>query len=715
MFTGSGGWRRTPSGSGAPPVTGGTGTSPAAGAVPLPSFGGEKGQNGEKHAGDDDEDKMEVLKDKVANVVQDVKEMVVSKASGDAKNEKRNGTVDNEPGAIVDKGAKAADLEATEKASAGKVETNVNQTTTPKRIDAKDTPNSPTRTKKDQTPSSPAKIKVADTVKTTTPSRESTKPSPVVKIDQALKSTPTPTKVKEAQPVETQLDKPAPKSTTNTARATQSPIATPKSTNTTTTTVKAPTTSTTRSSIIKSPTSTTKPLTPSLTGLPSTRRPASSAANAHSHAHVTPSPLRPQVTGTPTKPTASSLAKARIPSDRSLNQSPGGDARITRSPATSTLGTVGRSGGNRMSMPPSASGTGSRLVAQRTGTGSGEPRRSPSVAGSTTPGHGTVPRAPRIRASLGPNMGSPSNSPGSTANTHTPTKSSIAPGSRLLQGTAASRAKAAALASATASPGDSPTVKKGTTVGKGTAAGAASGSPIKARVKASRIGAGGRAGQEENDDTSAKDVVAAAETAATGEERDGRAASQNKDRALKPSDSSNGNANKDGSPKELPDRSVENAIIGRVGLPAVHDLAHLSDRPTANTGPGAVGQSPSVVAVPASSSASTNIAPVKLDESIAPNGGEDDGDGAVDNAGDAARKERLSSEDSGKETQYTGTDQGHEAEEEHVGGQRDDYVEGAKVKMHKVGDGEKGINGIGLGNVDVDVEEREKGAIKADE
>ena len=232
----------------------------------------------------------------------------------------------------------------------------------------------------------------------------------------------------------------------------------------------------------------TKALTPSHTGLSTT--PTGAGAG------LSPSPLKPQLTGTPTRPTASSLAKARSlvsPPPASPSPSTAGGASAKRGPsrragvtsppsayrpgtatnagananagpgaakenANGTM-TLGRKAAGRMSMPPS-SGNGTPASARRVSQGDAgssagtAPRaRAGSSATSATPaaqrvrprtslGNGSsssatkpnavpaTPAVPRARASMGPN----------------PTTPVTAPGSRLLQGTASSRAKAAGAA-----------------------------------------------------------------------------------------------------------------------------------------------------------------------------------------------------------------------------------------------------------------------------
>ncbi|WWC85611.1 uncharacterized protein L201_000475 [Kwoniella dendrophila CBS 6074] len=131
---------------------------------------------------------------------------------------------------------------------------------------------------------------------------------------------------------------------------------------------------------------TPKPLVASHTGPSgsSIRRPSSSAQGN------VPSPLKPQLTGTPSKPTASSLAKARIPSATTPNST-------TKSTKRESL-SLGKSSGS----------------VTRSSIGRGD-STSPSPAGNTK------------------DISS------------TPSKISSSGGSRLLQGTAASRARSAGM------------------------------------------------------------------------------------------------------------------------------------------------------------------------------------------------------------------------------------------------------------------------------
>ena len=108
--------------------------------------------------------------------------------------------------------------------------------------------------------------------------------------------------------------------------------------------------------------------------------------------------------------------------------------------------TLGRKTG-RMSMPPTASPVGQIQIARRVsgaGTaGTGTTGETPSKSNTTTTSGG---RRVRPRTSLGNNSPAPSatSTPREGAPMPTPTTPITAPGSRLLQGTASSRAKAAA-------------------------------------------------------------------------------------------------------------------------------------------------------------------------------------------------------------------------------------------------------------------------------
>ncbi|WWC67017.1 uncharacterized protein I206_100924 [Kwoniella pini CBS 10737] len=153
----------------------------------------------------------------------------------------------------------------------------------------------------------------------------------------------------------------------------------------------------------KTPSSTTstKPLVSGPTSTPKPLVPTHTGParrpTSSAQSHGTPSPLKPQLTGTPNKPTASSLAKARIPSG-SLN-TPSSDTNSTK-------------------------------------------RESLSLGKNT----GAKARSSIGRDSLSPSPGPNSSGPKST-------------GSRLLQGTAASRAKAAGVQHNN-SPATSPSTTK---------------------------------------------------------------------------------------------------------------------------------------------------------------------------------------------------------------------------------------------------------------
>jgi hypothetical protein len=147
-----------------------------------------------------------------------------------------------------------------------------------------------------------------------------------------------------------------------------------------------------------------KRLTPSHTGPPrSTPRPATAE---NPHATPTPAPLRPHVTGTPSKPTASSLAKARTPAGAGL------DSHTTPS-----------SGPERRAMS--------------LGRASGSAARASLGAGAT---HTHTPASTK-KGVTGETDGSPLSH---TKSASTPSRTSMVSTSRLLQGTAASRARAAA-------------------------------------------------------------------------------------------------------------------------------------------------------------------------------------------------------------------------------------------------------------------------------
>ncbi|WVR03418.1 hypothetical protein IAU60_000409 [Kwoniella sp. DSM 27419] len=138
-------------------------------------------------------------------------------------------------------------------------------------------------------------------------------------------------------------------------------------------------------------------LTPSHTG------PAPRRSSVASSTPSVPSPLKPHLTGTPSKPTASSLAKARSPN--AFMSPPSGAGNKSAGRASLSLGkAAGKSTGHKR--------------AQTTGT---SPSPSPSPFTSKAP---VMDRA--------------------QAGSDTPSKVRTPTGSRLLQGTAASRARAAA-------------------------------------------------------------------------------------------------------------------------------------------------------------------------------------------------------------------------------------------------------------------------------
>ncbi|WRT63441.1 uncharacterized protein IL334_000346 [Kwoniella shivajii] len=164
------------------------------------------------------------------------------------------------------------------------------------------------------------------------------------------------------------------------------PTITPRSVNTKS--------STSASASVQTKPRTPKPLIPSHTGPP----PTSSTKSRISEGTTSGigSPLKPHVIGTPSKPTASSLAKARIPTTPSLH------SRLNTSPGAST---EKRNPNSESSIRKSSIGT-----------------RGTSLSPSPSPATSTNTRI--------------------HTQTHTPSKVQNS-GSRLLQGTAASRAKAA--------------------------------------------------------------------------------------------------------------------------------------------------------------------------------------------------------------------------------------------------------------------------------
>ncbi|WWD22272.1 hypothetical protein CI109_106763 [Kwoniella shandongensis] len=164
---------------------------------------------------------------------------------------------------------------------------------------------------------------------------------------------------------------------------------------------------TTPSATIPSASQPTKPLTPNATGplAPRPPRPASSLSPSTSTPHH-PSPLKPHLTGTPSKPTASSLAKARSPPASAQQHTPASGEKGPRQ--SLSLG--------------KASGSGVKVSSRRLGSASPSPA---SGAGAVKTGE----------------------------RSDTPTRKNTISGntsSRLLQGTAASRARAAAAAASAA-------------------------------------------------------------------------------------------------------------------------------------------------------------------------------------------------------------------------------------------------------------------------
>ncbi|WVF66469.1 hypothetical protein IAT40_001209 [Kwoniella sp. CBS 6097] len=169
-------------------------------------------------------------------------------------------------------------------------------------------------------------------------------------------------------------------------------------------------------------TTSTPKLTPSHTGPASGRRSSSVMAAAK----ASPSPLKPHLTGTPSKPTASSLAKARTPS-------------ASGAPATGTSTTSSHSAGDKRESSMSLGRqSGGKVLAQRARQCSA----SPSPAGTAA---GARRRPSSVLGSSGDQVQvqTPSKARSTTAPATTPSNSS-GTGSRLLQGTAASRARAAA-------------------------------------------------------------------------------------------------------------------------------------------------------------------------------------------------------------------------------------------------------------------------------
>ncbi|WVQ80487.1 hypothetical protein IAT38_002592 [Cryptococcus sp. DSM 104549] len=175
---------------------------------------------------------------------------------------------------------------------------------------------------------------------------------------------------------------------------------------------------------------TAKPLTPSITGPARHTRPASSMSPPA--AAGSPSPLKPHLTGTPSKPTASFLAKTKSP--------PSGQAgRPEEKPRQSS---VGRAAGARVSAAGASPQTGRKsLTSPSPASGAGTGR---SASRMSTPAAHAQASAP------GSGEGKKTGSLGSSS------------GSRLMQGTAASRARAAA--SQAHSPSGTPS-KPATTAG----------------------------------------------------------------------------------------------------------------------------------------------------------------------------------------------------------------------------------------------------------
>ncbi|WWC57921.1 uncharacterized protein I303_100456 [Kwoniella dejecticola CBS 10117] len=191
-------------------------------------------------------------------------------------------------------------------------------------------------------------------------------------------------------------------------------------------TSRTPSSTTASATTTATATRTPKPLVPSHTGPARQPRPASSA---QAHTQGTPSPLKPQITGTPSKPTASSLAKARIPS-------------------------------GPLSTPPSSTTRSTKRESLSLGRASGSTARSSNGIG---------------RDSLSPSPGPAS---------HARLSSSGSGGSRLLQGTAASRARAAGVQHHD-SPSSTPSTSKTNKMNANTPTGGKTASDSSTRAPAS--------------------------------------------------------------------------------------------------------------------------------------------------------------------------------------------------------------------------------------
>ncbi|OCF59860.1 hypothetical protein L486_02533 [Kwoniella mangroviensis CBS 10435] len=203
--------------------------------------------------------------------------------------------------------------------------------------------------------------------------------------------------------------------------------------------------STTSSSASKRPPSTAippvgrthKPLVPSHTG-PTHRTPSS-----ENQSHTVPSPLKPHLTGTPSKPTASSLAKARIPSGPL--SSPGSSRgkreslSLGRSNGRNSIGEEkGRSspasGESKDTSTPSKTsstgqGTGSRLLqgtaASRARSAGVQHHESPSKTAST-PVKNSTPKTTSTKSTGTPSTSS-TRTPITTTRAKTPASSTSAP------------------------------------------------------------------------------------------------------------------------------------------------------------------------------------------------------------------------------------------------------------------------------------------------
>ncbi|WVQ94076.1 hypothetical protein IAU59_001154 [Kwoniella sp. CBS 9459] len=173
---------------------------------------------------------------------------------------------------------------------------------------------------------------------------------------------------------------------------------------------------------------TTPKLTPAHTGTKSERRSSSVMGTAK----ASPSPLKPHLTGTPSKPTASSLAKARTPSTSATPAAHTTPSQTNGDITKRKSMSLGRFSGGKISTQRARQGTASPSPSPGTGTGvggggsSGARRRPSSVLGTSSGEQAQT---------------TPSKTRSTTAPATTPSSSS---GSRLLQGTAASRARAAA-------------------------------------------------------------------------------------------------------------------------------------------------------------------------------------------------------------------------------------------------------------------------------